>query len=76
MDLLCLAVILQAALSPNPNERKAAEQSLEQMPSKRSQSDKVVVRDHILVFVAQVPPLLSFLPMRPHFGQNACKSTS
>ncbi|KAI9119500.1 hypothetical protein K1719_009376 [Acacia pycnantha] len=104
MDLLCLVVILQAALSPNPNERKAAEQSLEQFQyapqhlvrllqiivdnncdmgvrqvacihfknfiaknwspldsdaqQKISQSDKVVVRDHILVFVAQVPSLL------------------
>ncbi|KAK4258155.1 hypothetical protein QN277_007637 [Acacia crassicarpa] len=104
MDLPSLVVILQAALSPNPNERKAAEQSLEQFQyapqhlvrllqiivdnncdmgvrqvacihfknfiaknwspldsdaqQKISQSDKVVVRDHILVFVAQVPPLL------------------
>uniref|UniRef100_A0A2P2IMB8 Uncharacterized protein MANES_04G061600 n=1 Tax=Rhizophora mucronata TaxID=61149 RepID=A0A2P2IMB8_RHIMU len=104
MDLPSLAVILQAALSPNPDERKAAEQSLNQfqyMPqhlvrllqiivdgnsdmavrqvasihfknfvaknwaphepdeqSRISQSDKDVVRGHILVFLAQVPPLL------------------
>lgn len=32
MDLPSLAVILQAALSPNPDERKAAEQSLNQVP--------------------------------------------
>lgn len=31
MDLPSLAVILQAALSPNPDERKAAEQSLDQV---------------------------------------------
>ena len=31
MDLPNLVVILQAALSPNPNERKAAEQSLDQV---------------------------------------------
>ncbi|XP_054821198.1 importin beta-like SAD2 [Prosopis cineraria] len=104
MDLPSLVVILQAALSPNPNERKAAEQSLDQFQyapqhlvrllqiivdnncdmgvrqvasihfknfiakywspldsdaqQKISQSDKVVVKDHILMFVAQVPPLL------------------
>ncbi|XWS13239.1 hypothetical protein CRYUN_Cryun36dG0020500 [Craigia yunnanensis] len=104
MDLPSLAVVLQAALSPNPAERKAAEQSLNQFQytpqhlvrllqiivdnncdmagrqvasihfknfiaknwapldpneqSKISQSDKDMVRDHILVFVAQVPPLL------------------
>lgn len=104
MDLPGLAVILQAALSPNPDERKAAEQSLNQFQytpqhlvrllqiivdgncdmavrqvgsihfknfiaknwspldpdeqQKISQSDKDVVRDHILVFVTQVPPLL------------------
>ncbi|KAK7374757.1 hypothetical protein VNO80_08194 [Phaseolus coccineus] len=103
MDLPSLAVILQAALSPNPDERKAAEQSLNQFQyapqhlvrllqiivdnnvdmgvrqvasihfknfiaknwspiddtqEKISQSDKDVVRDHILVFVTQVPPLL------------------
>ncbi|KAK7394282.1 hypothetical protein VNO78_14804 [Psophocarpus tetragonolobus] len=103
MDLPSLAVILQAALSPNPDERKAAEQSLNQFQyapqhlvrllqiivdnsvdmgvrqvasihfknfiaknwsplddtqQKISQSDKDVVRDHILVFVTQVPPLL------------------
>ncbi|KAI4334803.1 hypothetical protein L6164_013512 [Bauhinia variegata] len=104
MDLPNLAVILQAALSPNPDERKAAEQSLEQFQfapqhlvrllqiivdnncdmgvrqvasihfknfiaknwsphesdaqQRISQSDKDLVRSHILVFVAQVPPLL------------------
>ncbi|XP_027925863.1 importin beta-like SAD2 [Vigna unguiculata] len=103
MDLPSLAVILQAAFSPNPDERKAAEQSLNQFQyapqhlvrllqiivdnnvdmgvrqvasihfknfiaknwspldetqQKISQSDKDVVRDHILVFVTQVPPLL------------------
>ncbi|KAM1248941.1 hypothetical protein ACFX2I_031669 [Malus domestica] len=104
MDLPSLAVILQAALSTNPDERKAAEQSLNQfqytpqhlvrmlqiivdsncdmavrqvgsihfknfiaknwspldpdVQQKISQSDKDVVRDHILVFVTQVPPLL------------------
>ncbi|XP_027348939.1 importin beta-like SAD2 isoform X2 [Abrus precatorius] len=110
MDLPSLAVILQAALSPNPDERKAAEQSLNQFqyapqhlvrllqiivdnncdmgvrqvasihfknfiaknwspldsgmpfiiyaPQKISESDKDVVRDHVLVFVTQVPPLL------------------
>ncbi|XP_061364672.1 importin beta-like SAD2 isoform X2 [Gastrolobium bilobum] len=110
MDLPSLAVVLQAALSPNPDERKAAEQSLNQfqyapqhlvrllqiivdnncdmgvrqvasihfknfiaknwsphdtgMPfiidaqQKILQSDKDMVRDHILVFVTQVPPLL------------------
>ncbi|KAL5177103.1 Importin beta-like SAD2 [Glycine soja] len=103
MDLPSLAVILQAALSPNPDERKTAEQSLNQFQYapqhlvrllqiivdnnvdmgvrqvasihfknfiaknwsplddtqlKISQSDKDVVRDHILVFVTQVPPLL------------------
>lgn len=31
MDLPSLAVILRAALSPNPDERKAAEQSLNQV---------------------------------------------
>ena len=31
MDLPSLAVVLQAALSPNPAERKAAEQSLNQV---------------------------------------------
>lgn len=31
MDLHSLAVLLQAALSPNPDERKAAEQSLNQV---------------------------------------------
>ncbi|XP_059445616.1 importin beta-like SAD2 [Corylus avellana] len=104
MDLPGLAVILQAALSPNPDERKAAEQSLNQFQyspqhlvrllqiivdnncdmavrqvasihfknfiaknwsphepdeqQKILQSDKDMVRDHILVFVHQLPPLL------------------
>ncbi|XP_044485896.1 importin beta-like SAD2 isoform X2 [Mangifera indica] len=104
MDFPSLALVLQAALSPNPDERKAAEQSLNQfqyMPQhlvrllqiivdnncdmavrqvasihfknfiaknwapyepneqqKILQSDKNMVRDHILIFVAQVPPLL------------------
>ncbi|OMP00310.1 hypothetical protein CCACVL1_03384 [Corchorus capsularis] len=104
MDLPSLAVVLQAALSPNPAERKAAEQSLNQFQytpqhlvrllqiivdnncdmavrqvasihfknfiaknwapldpneqQKISQSDKDMVRDNILVFVTQVPPLL------------------
>ncbi|KAH7521474.1 hypothetical protein FEM48_Zijuj07G0037500 [Ziziphus jujuba var. spinosa] len=135
MDLPSLAVVLQAALSPNPDERKAAEQSLNQVfffnfffllidselycflgvslfliellylfqytpqhlvrllqiivdnncdmavrqvasihfknfiaknwsphepdeQHKISQGDKDLVRDHILVFVPQVPPLL------------------
>ena len=31
MDLHSLAVVLQAALSPNPDQRKAAEQSLNQV---------------------------------------------
>jgi len=31
MDLPSLAVVLQAALSPNPDERKAAEQNLNQV---------------------------------------------
>ncbi|KAL2459824.1 Importin beta-like SAD2 [Forsythia ovata] len=104
MDLPNLALILQGALSPNPNERKAAEESLNQYQyapqhlvrllqiivdgnvdmavrqvasihfknfigknwsphdpgeqSKISLSDKEVVRQNILNFVAQVPPLL------------------
>ncbi|KAK7273145.1 hypothetical protein RIF29_14191 [Crotalaria pallida] len=104
MDLPSLAVILQAALSSNPDERKAAELSLNQFQyapqhlvrllqiivdnncdmgvrqvasihfknfiakkwsplesdgqQKISHSDKDMVRDHILVFVTQVPPLL------------------
>ncbi|CAI8592099.1 unnamed protein product [Vicia faba] len=104
MDLPSLAVILQAALSPNPDERKAAEQNLNQFQyapqhlvrllqiivdnncdmgvrqnasihfknfiaknwspdsdttqQKILQSDKDLVRDHILMFVTQVPPLL------------------
>lgn len=31
MDVHSLAVVLQAALSPNPDERKAAEESLNQV---------------------------------------------
>ncbi|KAK3029238.1 hypothetical protein RJ639_038845 [Escallonia herrerae] len=104
MDLHGLAIVLQAALSPNPDERKAAEESLNQfqhMPqhlvrllqiivdgncdmavrqaasihfknfiaknwspndpdeqSKILPSDKDLVRQNILVFVTQVPPLL------------------
>ncbi|KAA8527329.1 hypothetical protein F0562_034574 [Nyssa sinensis] len=104
MDLHSLAVILQAALSPNPDERRAAEHSLNQIqhtqqhlvrllqiivdancdmavrqvasihfknfiaknwsphdPDKQSQillSDKDLVRQNILLFVHQVPPLL------------------
>ncbi|XP_059632843.1 importin beta-like SAD2 [Cornus florida] len=104
MDLHSLAVVLQAALSPNPDERKAAEQSLNQYqytpqqlvrllqivvdancdmavrqvasihfknfiaknwsphdPDEQSKilpSDKDLVRQNILVFVPQVPPLL------------------
>ncbi|XP_043705839.1 importin beta-like SAD2 [Telopea speciosissima] len=104
MDLPSLAVILQAALSPNPDERKAAEQSLNQFqytpqhlvrllqiivdancdlavkqvasihfknfvaknwsphePDEQHKilpSDKDMVRQNILGFVTQVPPLL------------------
>ncbi|XXG46873.1 hypothetical protein AAC387_Pa02g1603 [Persea americana] len=104
MDLQNLAVILQAALSPHPNERKAAEESLNQFqyapqhlvrllqiivdgncdmavrqfasihfknfvakswsphepgePQKISPGDKDMVRDNLLLFIAQVPPLL------------------
>ncbi|XP_043721910.1 importin beta-like SAD2 isoform X1 [Telopea speciosissima] len=104
MDLPSLAIILQAALSPNPDERKAAEQSLDQFqytpqhmvrllqiivdancdlavrqfasihfknfvaknwsprePDEQQKilpSDKDMVRQNILVFVTQVPPLL------------------
>ncbi|TYI38277.1 hypothetical protein ES332_A02G015000v1 [Gossypium tomentosum] len=104
MDVPSLVVVLQAALSPNPAERKAAEESLTKFqytpqhlvrllqividdncpmavrqvasiqfknfiaknwapldpnePQKILQSDKDMVRDHILVFIAQVPPLL------------------
>ncbi|KAL8100671.1 importin beta-like SAD2 [Apium graveolens] len=104
MDLHSLAVVLQAALSPNPDERKAAEQSLNQIqytpqhlvrmlqiivdgncdaavrqvasihfknfiaknwsphdPDEQSKilpSDKDLVRQNILVFILQVPPLL------------------
>ncbi|KAL2323807.1 hypothetical protein Fmac_022865 [Flemingia macrophylla] len=98
-----LAVILQAALSPNPDERKGAEQTLEEMqyapqhpfslfqitvdtncdtavrqvaaihfknfiaknwfPDHHSKisvspSDKQLLRDHILLFLPQLPPLL------------------
>ncbi|KAM7255965.1 hypothetical protein ACFE04_011706 [Oxalis oulophora] len=104
MDLPSLAVILQAALSPNPDQRKAAELSLTQFqyapqhlvrllqiivdnscdmavrqvaaihfknfvaknwsphdPDEQhriAEADKDMVRNHILVFVVQVPPLL------------------
>ncbi|KAF5182902.1 Importin beta-like sad2 [Thalictrum thalictroides] len=104
MDLPSLAVVLQAALSHNPDERKAAEQSLNQFqytpqhlvrllqiivdgncdmavrqvasihfknfvaknwsplepdePQKILPGDKDLVRENILPFVAQVPPLL------------------
>ncbi|CAO2820514.1 unnamed protein product [Amaranthus hypochondriacus] len=104
MDLPSLVVILRAALSPNPDERKAAEDSLNQFQytpqhtvrilhiivdgncdmavrqvasihfknfigknwsphdpdeqSKISAADKEMVRENILGFVAQVPPLL------------------
>ncbi|CAA3022080.1 importin beta-like SAD2 [Olea europaea subsp. europaea] len=104
MDLPSLALILQGALSPNPSERKAAEESLNQFQyapqhlvrllqiivdgnvdmairqvasihfknfiaknwsphdpgeqSKISPSDKEVVRQNVLNFVAQVPLLL------------------
>ncbi|XP_050375237.1 importin beta-like SAD2 isoform X2 [Argentina anserina] len=104
MDLPGLAVILQAALSTNPDERKAAEHSLNQIQyapqhlvrmlqiivdgncdmgvrqvasihfknfigknwlphepeeqNKILQADKDVVREHVLVFVTQVPQLL------------------
>ncbi|GMH22887.1 hypothetical protein Nepgr_024730 [Nepenthes gracilis] len=104
MNLQSLSVILGAALSPNPDERKAAEDSLNQFQytpqhlvrllqiivdgnrdmavrqvasihfknfiaknwsphdpgeqSKILQSDKDMVRENILVFVAQVPSLL------------------
>ncbi|KAL3619919.1 secondary alcohol dehydrogenase (SADH2) [Castilleja foliolosa] len=104
MDLQSLVVILQGALSPNPSERKAAEESLNQFQygpkhlvrllqiilegncdmavrqvasisfknfisrnwaphepgevSKILPEDKEVVRQNILNFVTQVPPLL------------------
>ncbi|XP_057489384.1 importin beta-like SAD2 [Actinidia eriantha] len=104
MDLHSLAIVLQAALSPNPDERKAGEESLIQFqhtpqhlvrllqiivdgncdmavrqvasihfknfiaknwsphdPHEQSKilpNDKDMVRQNILVFVAQVPPLL------------------
>ncbi|KAL8105776.1 importin beta-like SAD2 [Apium graveolens] len=104
MDVHSLAVILQAALSPNPHERKAAEDSLNQFqytpqhlvrmlqiivdgncdlavrqvasihfknfvsknwsphdPDEQSKilpGDKDLIRQNILVFVVQVPPLL------------------
>ncbi|CAA6667948.1 unnamed protein product [Spirodela intermedia] len=109
MDLPSLAVVLQAALSHNPEERKTAEESLNQFlgcssstlhnilvrllqiivngnfdlavrqvasihfknfvaknwspnepgePQKLSESDKEMVRENILTFIIQVPPLL------------------
>ncbi|GMH26704.1 hypothetical protein Nepgr_028547 [Nepenthes gracilis] len=104
MDHQSLSIILRAAISPNPDERKAAEESLNQFqytpqhlvrllqivvdgncdmavrqvasiyfknfimknwsphePGKQSnvsQNDKDMARENILVFVAQVPPLL------------------
>ncbi|XP_047333919.1 importin beta-like SAD2 [Impatiens glandulifera] len=104
MDLQSLSIILQAALSPNPDERTAAEGSLNQLQhtpqhllrllqivvdgnydmgvrqvasinfknfisknwspndtTEQSQilpSDKDLVRQNILIFVTQVPPLL------------------
>ncbi|WOL12812.1 importin beta-like SAD2 isoform X2 [Canna indica] len=104
MDLASLTVVLRAALSPIPEERKAAEESLTQFqhtpqhlvrllqiivdgncdigvrqvasihfknfvakhwsphepaePQQVSESDKSMVREHILGFVAEVPPLL------------------
>lgn len=104
MDLPSLAVILRAALSPNPDERKAAEENLNQFQytpqhlvrllqiivdgncdlavrqvasihfknfiakhwsphepdeqPKVLQTDKDMVRENILIFLAQVPPLL------------------
>ncbi|XP_020106837.1 importin beta-like SAD2 isoform X2 [Ananas comosus] len=104
MDLPSLAVVLRAALSPIPEERKAAEESLNQFqytpqhlvrllqiivdgnndmavrqvasihfknfvaknwspiepgePQKISESDKAMVRENILGFIVQVPPLL------------------
>ncbi|CAD5326228.1 unnamed protein product [Arabidopsis thaliana] len=88
MDLPSLALIVgAAAFSPNPDERRAAEQSLNQLQhtpqhlirilqiivdggsdlsvrqSASDQniilpSDKNVVRNQILVFVSQVPPIL------------------
>ncbi|XP_068665175.1 importin beta-like SAD2 isoform X2 [Aristolochia californica] len=104
MDLPSLAVILQSALSPHPEERKAAEESLNQFQytpqhlvrllqiivdgncdmavrqvasihfknfvaknwsphepgeqSKISASDKDMVRENILRFITQIPPLL------------------
>nr|XP_017226651.1 PREDICTED: importin beta-like SAD2 isoform X2 [Daucus carota subsp. sativus] len=104
MDVQSLAIVLQAALSPRPDERKAAEQSLNQIQyapqhlvrmlqiivdgncdiavrqvasihfknfiaknwsphdlgeqSKILPADKDLVRQNILVFIVQVPPLL------------------
>ncbi|CAD5166944.1 unnamed protein product [Musa acuminata subsp. malaccensis] len=104
MDLTGLAVVLRSALSHIPEERKAAEESLNQLqymeqhlvrllliiidggcdmavrqvasihfknfvaknwsphepgePQKILESDKRVVRDNILRFIAQIPPLL------------------
>ncbi|THU49261.1 hypothetical protein C4D60_Mb06t07690 [Musa balbisiana] len=106
MDLAGLTVVLRAALSPIPDERKAAEESLNQFqytplhmvrllqivvdgtcdmgvrqvasihfknfvaknwspdepgePQKVLETDKSMVRENILGFVAQVPPLLRF----------------
>nr|XP_016482754.1 PREDICTED: importin beta-like SAD2 [Nicotiana tabacum] len=104
MDLQNLAIVLRGALSPNPDERKAAEESLNQFqytpqhlvrllqiivdgscdmavrqvasihfknfvaknwsphdPAEQSKillSDKELVRQNILIFIAQVPSLL------------------
>ncbi|XP_058093575.1 importin beta-like SAD2 isoform X2 [Magnolia sinica] len=104
MDLPSLALVLQAALSPNPEQRKAAEESLNQIQyapqhlvrllqiivdgncdmgvrqvasihfknfvaknwsprelgeqQKISIADKGMVRENLLVFIVQVPPLL------------------
>uniref|UniRef100_A0A0D9VFY5 Importin N-terminal domain-containing protein n=1 Tax=Leersia perrieri TaxID=77586 RepID=A0A0D9VFY5_9ORYZ len=93
MDLQSLAVVLRAALSHVPEERKAAEESLNQIivdgscdmavrqvasihfknfvaknwspndpeeSQKISESDKSMVRENILGFIVQVPPLLRF----------------
>ncbi|THU59005.1 hypothetical protein C4D60_Mb03t20430 [Musa balbisiana] len=106
MDLASLTVVLRAALSPIPEERKAAEESLNQFqytpkhlvrllqiivdgtydmgvrqvasihfknfvakhwsphdpgePQKVSEIDKSMVRENILGFIVQVPPLLRF----------------
>ncbi|KAG6485748.1 hypothetical protein ZIOFF_054313 [Zingiber officinale] len=106
MDLASLTVVLRTALSPSPEERKVAEESLNQFqhtpqhlvrllliivdgtcdmgvrqvasihfknfvakywsphgpgePHKVSESDKNMVRENILGFIVQVPPLLRF----------------